>query len=271
MNVAAKPKLLTKIVRAVVKSIDEDDATVQAVLSTEAADREGDIIRVDGWDLSEFSSYAPMLSSHDYHSLRALIGEWRNVTKGENGGVRALVGTARYLVGLGNEEADWGFQLAREGLAAYSVGFLVDWERAVPIEGTETASNQPNYTFNGQRLIEASHVTIPANPEALQVMSLMPLHPVMQGIVTERLNAGRPPNPGPQPTSAEALRAQVLTDLERLHPQVFEPTTPVDDDLEAMRREIATLRGDVNRHNREAQQSALMRKEIKRAIQEVLG
>lgn len=168
-----------KITRAETRIIGK--GLVEATVSTEAKDRDGDIIRVKGWDLTSFLSYPVLISSHNYSSLRSIIGRWESMeVKGKK-----LVGTAQYLVGKGNKEADWGFELAEEGMAAYSVGFKPDMSKAKELESDDPWSM--SFEFNGQELLEVSHVTIPSNAEALQRAKGLKLHPVIDAIIEEAL------------------------------------------------------------------------------------
>ncbi len=151
---------------------DPSDGRIHAVVSTENKDRDGDIIRQAGWDTSHFNEHPVLLTSHDYRSLLSQIGEWEDMkvtgAKALNGGPQ-LEGVARYYVGEGNPEADWGFKLAAKGMAAYSVGFIPDMSRAKELKGEDSFFT--NYEFNGQELLEVSAVTIPSNREALQSMA----------------------------------------------------------------------------------------------------
>lgn len=150
----------TKVIRSETKVVDAERGLVHAVVSTEAVDRDGDIIRQSGWDLVHFLTHPILLSSHDYHHLRSQIGEWEEMqVKGKR-----LEGIARYYIDEGNEEADWGFNLAAHGRAAFSVGFIPDMEKA---ERTSDDGWFGTYEFKGQELLEVSHVTVPSNPQAL--------------------------------------------------------------------------------------------------------
>ena len=160
--------------------MDLEAGRIQAVVSTEAKDRQGDLIRQDGWDLKNFMAHPVLLSSHDYMSLRSVIGEWESMeVKGKK-----LVGIAKYYIGQGNEEADWGFNLASKGRAAYSVGFLPDMSKAKELDSDNWMGS---FEFNGQELLEVSQVSIPANPEALQHMKTLQLDPIISELITEQL------------------------------------------------------------------------------------
>jgi len=174
-----------KLGRYETKVIDAKTGRVEAVVSTESTDRQGDIIRQDGWDMKSFMAHPVLLASHDYYDLRSQIGEWESMAvKGKQ-----LVGIARYYIGEGNEQADWGFKLASKGRAAFSVGFIPDMDKAKRIEGDDSDDDFfAHFEFNGQELLEVSHVTIPANADALQVIrAAKGLHPAIAEIVDEAL------------------------------------------------------------------------------------
>ncbi len=137
-----------------------DDGVITATLSTEAEDRDGDIIRAAGWQLGDFNKHPVLLSSHDYRSLRSQIGEWKNVRVEDSN----LIGEPHYYSGQGNDEADWAEKLAKMGKAAYSVGFI-------PIDSNPRKGFFGNQEFVSQELLECSHVSIPSNREALQLMA----------------------------------------------------------------------------------------------------
>ena len=161
------------------KVLDVKAGRIHAIVSTETEDRMGDIIHQDGWDLDNFMKHPVLLSSHNYGStLLAQIGEWEDMAvKG-----KTLQAVARYYVAEGNPEADWAFGLAQKGRAAYSVGFLPDMEKAVVREGGSEWFGP--FEFHGQELLEVSHVSIPANAEALQQIKALPgLAPAVREIV----------------------------------------------------------------------------------------
>ena len=173
-----------KVIRAETKDIGE--GRVHAIVSTESEDRDGDIIRQSGWKLGDFQRHPVLLASHDYRSLRSQIGEWESMEVKDGN----LQGVARYYVGQGNEDADWGHKLAVQGKAAYSVGFIpLEFEER---EGEpEKGLDFPTFEFTSQELLEVSHVTIPSNRDALQLMAKAAgMHPVIDEIVREQLGDG---------------------------------------------------------------------------------
>jgi hypothetical protein len=180
-----RPITMDKLIRAETKILDEDEGLVEATVSTEAPDRDGDVIRQEYWQIENFKAHPVLLSSHDYTDLRSQIGEWQSMDiKG-----KTLVGVAKYYINEGNEQADWGFNLATKKRAAFSVGFMPDWNRASELEnGAGGKSVFPNYEFKGQELLEVSHVIVPANPEALQRMKGVQLPATILALVNEILS-----------------------------------------------------------------------------------
>jgi hypothetical protein len=168
----------------IIKGINQDAGTVDAVVSSETPDREGDIIRVAGWDFNNFLKHPVLLADHNYKDINAQIGEWSDVRVVKTR--RTVEGTASYFINSGNQTADWAFELAKRNQAAYSVGFIPDMEMAkVRTEGSDTYGP---YEFHGQELLEVSAVTIPANAEALQRMKALDLHPMVMEMVDTALH-----------------------------------------------------------------------------------
>jgi hypothetical protein len=155
---------LNKMVLPEVKVIDAKDGRIQTTLSSEVEDRDGDVIVQKGWVLDWFVKHPVLLSSHNYYSLTSQIGEWEDVkVKG-----KSLIGVAKYYIGEGNSEADWGYRIASKGKAAFSVGFIpLEWEEREKTERPTWAG----FKFLSQELLECSHVTVPSNPAALQDMA----------------------------------------------------------------------------------------------------
>jgi hypothetical protein len=205
------PGKVYKLFRVEIKGVDEDAGTVSAVVSSERVDRDGDIIRVDGWDLKNFNeANAPLLSSHNYGKLQSVIGNWPEMkVQGKR-----LLGTARYMLGRGNAEADWGFELAKDGLAVFSVGFRPDMALAEKIDGSDDW--WPSYEFKGQELLEVSQVTIPANPDARQRAKSVMTHPVLSELLDDALGdeiGSSLPRPGFSDEDVHLIADAVLAKL----------------------------------------------------------
>lgn len=218
--------LRTKVFRGEeVKVLDEANGRVSAVVSTEKVDRDGDVIRAEGWGLSNFLKHPVLLVNHDYYSIRSQIGEWESMEiKGNK-----MQGVARFYIGRGNADADWAFELAKEKSLAFSVGFIPDMDKAAPLNA-EDKFGIGGMEFKGQELLEVSAVTIPSNPDALQRVFKTPtLHPVIAEIAEERL-ATDDVEPDPTPETNISALLERLEALERVTaPPEVEPA-PVEID-----------------------------------------
>jgi hypothetical protein len=168
-----------KFIKAETKILDEKEGIISAIVSTESVDRDGDIIRQEGWDLRHFKAHPVLLSSHNYRGLTNQIGEWTSM---EVVG-KELVGKAKYYIGQGNPEADWGFFLAGRDKAAFSVGFMPDMTQAKELQG----EGKTSFEFKAQELLEVSQVTVPSNRQSLQAMKGIGLDPVMERLVDDVL------------------------------------------------------------------------------------
>lgn len=166
-----------KTYSAEIKRVDSEKYEVDAVVSSESRDRDGDVIRSSGWDLSDFQKNPVLVADHNY-GIESQIGEWKDMeVRG-----RKLRGTARYYVGEGNSKADWAFNLAKHGRAAFSVGFQPDMDSAKQMD-------DGGIEFRNQSLLEVSQVVIPANAEALQRMKSKTLVDPVRQLVDDPLVA----------------------------------------------------------------------------------
>jgi len=122
------------------------------IASDETVDRYGDVVKVDGWDLSNFHRNPIVLWGHD---PMLPIGTAK-VSKRE----KQLVAKITFASTPAAQEKR---ALVEEGvLRAVSVGFAVNDDGFEPREGG-------GYTFTSQELLEISLVSIPANAGALLV------------------------------------------------------------------------------------------------------
>jgi len=152
-----------KSYKAETKSVDIENHIVEALISTASVDRDSEIINPDAFTKSipTYMQHAVLLSSHNYYAgLTSQIGAAISVTVDKDG-VKARF---KYFVGEGNDEADWAFNLASKGMAAYSVGFMPKkWEDKTP-----TADNLARRVYTEIELVEVSQVLIPSNRGALE-------------------------------------------------------------------------------------------------------
>jgi len=118
--------------------------------STESTDREGDVIKADGWVLDNFKSGGVLLWGHNQDKLPVGKVLWVKQKDGE------LLGKARFN---GQTQLSKDVEkLVRMGdLTGISVGF-----RALESEKTHEGR-----MFTKQELLEVSVVNVPANPDAV--------------------------------------------------------------------------------------------------------
>jgi hypothetical protein len=206
----------------------QEDGSVHAVVSSERRDRDGDIIRVAGWDLDAFNRHPVLVAGHDYRNLSSQIGMWKDMSI--NNTNKTLEGVAVYWHGEGNPNADWGYKLATDGQAAFSVGFLPDVNKATVLPDGDKA--YPNFEFNGQELLEVSHVIIPSNSEAIQAMKA--LQPDMRSIIEQIVAEIQAKQDGEAKSLveiqikelAEAVVTEVWPMLEEKFAEHYVPPTP---------------------------------------------
>jgi len=154
-----EPMKIAKVFRAEIKAIDEKEFTVTAVVSTDAVDRDGEIVTPDaiGKRVAQYLQHPVLLSSHRHDDLMKQIGMAEDVKVGE----KSVIAKFKYFVGQGNAEADWAFKLAQNGIAAYSIGFMAHkWEDKSGEDGIWRV-------YRDVELVEISQVLVPSNREAL--------------------------------------------------------------------------------------------------------
>lgn len=148
-----------------IKGVDEDNATLEAVFSTEDEDRHGDIVR-QNWDLKQFKKNPVILNSHNYWSATDVIG------KAEKIGIKngQLEGKIKFAVEE-NPIAKIIFDLYKGGfLSAFSVGFI-------PKEFSDKGE------ILKSELLEISAVSVPANAYALAKSAGIDIKPLFAGII----------------------------------------------------------------------------------------
>jgi len=132
------------------------DRVLEFVGSTEMVDRDGEVIRMNGWQLKNYRKNPVFMWAHDYHSPP--IGRANLVHTDARG--------LMFQVEFADEEtypfADTIYKLYKGGfLKATSVGFIpLEWE-----DGKDDKA--PRRIYKKQELLELSGVPVPANPEAL--------------------------------------------------------------------------------------------------------
>ncbi len=159
-------KFSEKIKSEVMKALEErkeflanikeagDSGKFEVVASSESVDRQGEIVVQDGIDINNYMKNPVILFGHDYWSLP--IGKATEIVR--QAGKTVVRGV--FASAEANPLAQQVRKLYEEGiLKAVSIGFM-------PLE------------YNGNQitkseLLELSFVPVPANPEALSVLSLV--------------------------------------------------------------------------------------------------
>lgn len=146
-----------------VKSIDEQNHIVRAVVSSDSVDRYGDIVLPDAFKstVDAYLKHPVLLSSHSYYSLTDQIGRAKAVHINANN----VEVDFEYFVGKGNPEADWGWELAKKGVAGWSIGFMANKYENIMDADNKFATGRK---FTDIELLEISQVLIPANRDAIQ-------------------------------------------------------------------------------------------------------
>ena len=142
------------------RKIDEAGRRITFTISTDARDRDGDIIDQSGWELADYKRNPVVLWAHD--------GSQPPVARAVSVAVenQRLVSVAEFPTREQYAFADTIYQLYKGGfLHATSVGFMP--EELELMEGPNTG--EIGFRFRRQKLLEYSAVPIPSNPEALVV------------------------------------------------------------------------------------------------------
>jgi len=142
------------------KAIDREAGIYEVMVSTEAVDRDGDIIRAAGGKFDNYLKNPVVLWGHDYHELP--IAKTLSLTAVPGVGVRAKFQFPKR--GL-HPEADKIRDLWDGGfLNATSIGFI-------PLKSVNLNPNEPwgPKEFIEWELLEFSVVNVPANAEALRL------------------------------------------------------------------------------------------------------
>lgn len=133
-----------------------NDNEIEMIGSTNAVDRDGDIIDQDGWDLKNYKKNPVVLPAHNYRDP-AIASSLVSKKDGN------LVFKITFPEEGVNPMSDIYRKLYKGGfMRASSVGFIPrEWSDSKDKSGTFVR------TFTKAELLELSLVTVPSNPEAL--------------------------------------------------------------------------------------------------------
>lgn len=139
-----------------------NDRTFRFVISDESKDRYGTVIKLSGWDLSNYEKNGIVAYQHDASSQNPDMIVGKGKAWIENG---FLMGEVEFEPEGMNDVADKLVKKIEFGsIKATSVGFNPsEWSRGVK----ENLEDPETLYFRKQDLLEWSIVTIPANPNAI--------------------------------------------------------------------------------------------------------
>ena len=131
-----------------------DARSMHFLISTDAVDRDNDVLDPKGWQLDSYKANPIVAFAHDYKSLP--IAKCTSIVTTPKG----LEATAEFPPKGVHAFADTVYDMLKAGfLSATSVGFRpIDYEQATDRKG---------FNFKKQELTEFSIVPIPSNPQAL--------------------------------------------------------------------------------------------------------
>jgi hypothetical protein len=194
---------------AVVERASGDDGVRRAtfIASDESVDRYGDIIRASGWKLDNYRKNSVLLYGHQTDSLPLGLVPMIGVE-----GTK-LIAQVEWVKAGTTAFADSAWAMLEQGaLNAVSVSFL-PLARPLPIYDTD--QHVTGFEFIAQDLLELSVVTVPANPNALQIAKDFGLTPAeMRRLFVDDGTAAR---------VAAGARSRILT-LSRLGRHQAAPT-----------------------------------------------
>lgn len=142
-----------KVFVSEIKGIDEKEMTMTATISSNAKDRQGEVLEPKGVDLKNYLKNPVVLWAHDYSMPPIGKALW---VRRDGDTVVSKVQFAK------TPFAQEIFQLFKEGfLKAFSVGFMPkEWEDG-------DGQKKPYRTYTKWEMLEYSAVPVPANPEAI--------------------------------------------------------------------------------------------------------
>lgn len=155
------------------KSESTSDGPIEFILSDATPDRYGDVIDPEGWVLDNFKKNPIALFNHrsDFP-----IGKWENLKISSKG----LIGNLRMAPEGTSDRIDELRALINAGiLRAVSVGFM-------PLESKSIKNGAGQYIgeeYLKQELIETSLVSVPANPNAVQLAKNMKISTKTMNVV----------------------------------------------------------------------------------------
>ena len=139
------------------------------VITTETVDRTGEVVKLDGWDTENYMKNPVVLFAHDYHSLPVGITTNLYVQDGE-------------MIAEGYFASEDANPLAGQLAKLYQAGLM----RTCSVGFIPTYSRTDSTVIEKAELLEWSFVPVPANPQALTLLSIdMQKEFVTKGLLIE--------------------------------------------------------------------------------------
>lgn len=220
---------MDKVVKAfsvVSKTIDLDAGIFEAMISTEAVDRQGDIVRATGAQLENYLKNPVVLWAHDY--AQPPVAKALSIEIMPGSGLKATFQFPEWNM---NPHADVVRRMWAGGfLNATSIGFMP--LKSKPIDGTkdEDVWWVPQ-EYTSWELLEFSIVPVPANQEALRLALTSLVPTTKRGRVLSSANEKKL-------KEAADLITDVLSQLGESEPE--EESLPAKADTEAPESESNT-------------------------------
>lgn len=152
------------------KASSDEGRILTYVASDETPDRVGDVIQVNGWELTQYKQNPVILWGHDGNAIPP-IGRATNVRRGQYQKKKALLASIEFAPAEAHPFAETVYQLAKGGFVnAVSVGFMpLETKEIDDKERKKLGMPQYGVMYSKASLLEVSLVSVPANPSALEV------------------------------------------------------------------------------------------------------
>ena len=142
------------------KSVDEKKRVLRFIGSNQKVDRDNEVIKADGWKLTNYRKNPVVLVNHQHYELPVAKTKKVWVDKDK----KQLMFDIQFPEPEVSPQGDTLYKLYKNGyMSATSVGFLPNFDK---IEWGKSKGD-PSAIFNEQELLEISLVSVPANPTAL--------------------------------------------------------------------------------------------------------
>jgi HK97 family phage prohead protease len=191
------------------------DRRYRFCMSRSTADRMGDVINQQGWQLENFKANPVAPWSHSYRELP--MGTWPVVSASAD----ELVGEMEFVKGGVNPDVDMVEQYVSLGIIrAVSVGFRVlDWSYD---------EERGGYNLNKNELLECSLCVVPMHPEALSRAKSMNVDLTFLRTYAEQILDGLEPGGIWMPKDVAAAAFRIQNAAKSVPVLAIEPPTPAE-------------------------------------------